>query len=622
MPYFRTHHAAHDAVYLLLALVCSGPVIPRRMVGGIIHHVRLHAHHEHPEDDDISDHARTIKHIKSKSPADFIPSPDVDQSYAWVVCCAAFVGNVFGTGQAINSASVLVPVLMAAFDETRANVSWIGSLGVATQVGTGIISGLVIAKFGTRRAVLLAALLFAVGYVGSGFAEALWHLYITSGFMVGFGSSLMYNAAIIMLGQYFKKKRALAFGCGIAGAGAGTVICPFVLNEMISRHGWRTAFLVSAAYMTLSLLIVALLFRPVRPATLRKTLTGENPEEVVIETVPAGQHPRRHWHYHRSYKELAHVTPVVFFMISLAIRAFGTFIPTLYIVKFATDQFGVSSTAGAIGTAVIGASSTIGRILITPMANFAKAKNRLVEFYILVVVINGGTVMLFPVAQSYAGLLCIAAAFGSTAGGLITFTPVMVSTFVPQHDMPRAIGLVSTAQGPTYLIGSPAAGWVMAGTGSYTAAFEMGGAVMIFSSFVLIALVIYLKHHPPESTLALPPQGAGQAATPCSVSDSTSTTDANSRGHLPELVSPPVEVLTAQAEPPTNETDCERIPTPEPAIRNLTQAIVKPEVAAKEGQNADLAHADRSKYGQDGDLGVDAADAGVELFETTGESSV
>eukprot|EP00042_Codosiga_hollandica_P040916 m.358776 g.358776 ORF g.358776 m.358776 type:complete len:182 (+) comp55987_c0_seq49:1384-1929(+) len=134
--------------------------------------------------------------------------------------------------------------------------------------------------------------------------------------------------------------------------------------------------------------------------------------------------------------------------------------------------------------------------MISPLVAFAKRHRWQLELFIFVVVLSGGAVMLFPVARNFESLLAILVAMGVAGGAIVTLIPVLVADFIPQQDMSRTMGIISSAQGPSLVLGAPVAGWMMESSGSYTAAFEMSGAVVVASSVFILILICYQRRHP------------------------------------------------------------------------------------------------------------------------------
>ncbi|KAK6061266.1 hypothetical protein COOONC_01063, partial [Cooperia oncophora] len=72
----------------------------------------------------------------------------------------------------------------------------------------------------------------------------MWHVIVSVGLVIGIGSGFIYCSAIVIVTMYFEKRRSLATGIAVTGAGLGTVVFPPINDYVIVRHGWRAVFLV------------------------------------------------------------------------------------------------------------------------------------------------------------------------------------------------------------------------------------------------------------------------------------------------------------------------------------------------------------------------------------------
>lgn len=82
------------------------------------------------------------------------------------------------------------------------------------------------------------------------------HVFCSTG--IGFG--LIYVPAVIAVGFYFEKWRAMATGIAVCGSGIGTFVMAPIFASLISALGWKKTLLVQAA-MSLCCIAFGVLFR-------------------------------------------------------------------------------------------------------------------------------------------------------------------------------------------------------------------------------------------------------------------------------------------------------------------------------------------------------------------------
>ena len=104
----------------------------------------------------------------------------------------------------------------------------------------------------------------SVGLLVSSFVEQLNILYITYGVVFGFGTALAYLPTLVMVGQYFEKRRSLATGIATCGSNTGALSLAIVQEVMLKNHGWRNVFRFNGCFALL-VIICGVIFRPFIP---------------------------------------------------------------------------------------------------------------------------------------------------------------------------------------------------------------------------------------------------------------------------------------------------------------------------------------------------------------------
>ena len=114
-------------------------------------------------------------------------------------------------GIAFSYGILLIP-LLDNFDSSRSIISNGGSLMFGFYLLSSPISGALINKFGCRIVCLAGCVIGAIGIGISSLSPNVTTLMITYGVIGGYGLGTMYLPSMVVISDYFDKKRGLATG--------------------------------------------------------------------------------------------------------------------------------------------------------------------------------------------------------------------------------------------------------------------------------------------------------------------------------------------------------------------------------------------------------------------------
>ena len=189
-----------------------------------------------------------------------------------------------GPGQTIG-VSVFIDWFALDLDLSRATISTaylIGTLGGGLSMPR---VGQAIDKYGVRRAITLIGLLFsgAIAFM-AGVTGVVW---LTVGFfgirLLGQGSLSM--ATTVAVAHWFERRRGLAIGLTMTVGGALMALVPVGLNAVIEAVGWRSAWLVAALVVLVTVVPMGWFGFIDRPEDVGQTVDGI-PSDDATRTKP------------------------------------------------------------------------------------------------------------------------------------------------------------------------------------------------------------------------------------------------------------------------------------------------------------------------------------------------
>ncbi|CAB3398406.1 unnamed protein product [Caenorhabditis bovis] len=208
-----------------------------------------------------------------------------DGGYGWVIVAASFLLNAIFDGVIYTQGKVFAPAWKESFNVSDSVSSGVFSLLIGFYYVSGPIASAFCNVFGCRKVAIFGALLACVGFIFSMAAPNVFVLYLTFSVISGTGFGFMYLPAIVVISQYFAKKRSSATGIAVCGSGIGTTILAIVNDPVFGfvSNDWRM-FCLFPAILSFSGIFVALFLSPVEVKQHQETpqITIDQ-EPVVVE---------------------------------------------------------------------------------------------------------------------------------------------------------------------------------------------------------------------------------------------------------------------------------------------------------------------------------------------------
>ncbi|OXB54009.1 hypothetical protein ASZ78_015104, partial [Callipepla squamata] len=312
----------------------------------------------------------------------------------------------------------------------------------------------------------------------------------------GLGFALCYSPAIAMVGKYFNKRKALAYGIAMSGSGIGTFILAPVVQLLIEQFSWRGALLILGGFV-LNLCVCGALMRPIALEEDRKTVPGLLEKDYVPEAqkrdlkrmslcsplIKTWSHECLCYCSWREYDFLL-MPGFMVLAVSVLFMAYGCSPLFVYLVPYALSV-GVSHHQAAFLMSILGVIDIIGNITFGWLTDRRCLKNYRYFCYLFAVGMDGLCCLFLPVLQNFPLLVPFSFTFGYFDGAYVTLIPVVTADVVGTSSLSSALGVVYFLHAIPYLVSPPVAGWLVDTTGSYTASFLLCGFAMICSSMLL-----------------------------------------------------------------------------------------------------------------------------------------
>ncbi|MBN3296708.1 MOT14 protein, partial [Amia calva] len=453
--------------------------------------------------------------------------PDIDGGWAWMIVMASFITHVLIMGSHM-ALGVLYVEWLEEFKESRGLTAWVGSLTIGITLIVGPIIGLFVSTFGCRKTTIIGGLVTALGWILSAYATNVYYLFMSFGLIAGIGSGMAYLPAVVMVGCYFQKRRALAQGLSTTGTG---------------EYGWRNTMLIHGA-VNLNLCVCGALMRPPpsctstkvalhpiepggqRTESLKSEPSGhsidvhwpkqqgsveeeevmslsqedagdqecENKDNVTLEVIFKEKYPLRlvkalsrmtntmktgFWKWYSSYIGDGSLfsNKVFICLVLCALFAYCSFIIPFIHLPEIVKLYGFEEENDRIPlTSIIAIVHIFGKIFLGLASDlpFISAWN----VYVIANLAMCFCVFVLPLMHTFAGLAVVCAFLGFSSG-YFSVLPVVIEDLVGLNHLANAYGVIICANGISALLGPPVAGWMYDVFENYDYSFYLCGVLYI-----------------------------------------------------------------------------------------------------------------------------------------------
>lgn len=182
----------------------------------------------------------------------------------WIVLGAAIILGILGPA-AVAVANVYQTSVVSEFGISNSQFAISNSfvLGVGIFLSPFVSKRLAEGNF--KRNFIISLLIYALAYIGYGFAPNILVFYLLS-FFVGYGYlGTTILPVTLLINNWFIQKRGLAISLALSGLGVGGVVFSQFVTFFIEQVGWRQTFMLYGALMLIVIVPLMLFLMKVQP---------------------------------------------------------------------------------------------------------------------------------------------------------------------------------------------------------------------------------------------------------------------------------------------------------------------------------------------------------------------
>ncbi|WP_052948742.1 MFS transporter [Mesobacillus campisalis] len=343
------------------------------------------------------------------------------------------------------SYGVILPFMKEGLQITYKQAGYLGTTTSLGYLSTVIFAGILAARWGGRRTIILGISFVSTGFIGLAFSPYYWLAFIFMLFL-GIGTAFTYTPFISLLVARFPQKKGLMIGLATSGAGIGILFAGMIvplLSHLYGDIGWRLAWGFYAVIGLVAVLLTTLFIRDVQ--------AEPNQEKVAIKKQP---------------REIYRNPDVIRVGLIYGIVGVTYIIQVIFVMSFMIES-GLSTKAAGHLMAVNGILSIFSGFIWGGISDRLGRRFSLVTTTSITVI-----AMLLPVLwPTVIGFSLHIVLMSCTITGLFTLIQASSMDYVKPPDMPVAFGYVTFYFAVGQFIGPAIAGWLIDGLGGFEAAF-------------------------------------------------------------------------------------------------------------------------------------------------------
>ncbi len=328
------------------------------------------------------------------------------------------------------------------------------------------IAGAVADRFGTVKALIVGAVLYALGLYVTAVADSMWGLHIGAGILIGMGiAGTGFGVVLPALARMVApERRAFALGLGTAAGSAGQLLVIPVAQEFIASYGWQTALIILAA----GALCMLLLASPFRQDAGIGARTSGDPQQSLPEAL---REAKGHVHYW-------------LLIAGFFVCGFQLAFITVHMPAFLTDQ-GFDAHVAVTSLALIGLFNIFGCLLSGSWSGKYSKKKLLGAIYALRAIAIA-LFMLLPITTTTVYLFSIVTGFLWLA--TVPPTSGLVAQMFGLRHMGTLYGIVFLNHQLGSFLGVWLGGYLYDQTGAYTVVWWVASGIALLTALIHIVI--------------------------------------------------------------------------------------------------------------------------------------
>ncbi len=173
--------------------------------------------------------------------------------YAWIIVLIASVIQTLASSIRMTFGMLITP-LSESFNWSQGEITIAYAISNIVSAVSAPLAGSLGDRFGEKKIMIIGSIIFIIGLIFTSYSKNLTTLYISYGFIIGFGHSLLLVPLIPVIMKWFKKHLALGISVWMTSWGIGPALSSPIIAALLDQFGWMKTFWILGIIFTISII--------------------------------------------------------------------------------------------------------------------------------------------------------------------------------------------------------------------------------------------------------------------------------------------------------------------------------------------------------------------------------
>lgn len=331
----------------------------------------------------------------------------------------------------------------------------------------GLVGGVLLQKFGARKLMIAAGIMWGLGWLTTGFATNIFMLYISFGVLAGCASGFGYNPGVVTAVSWFPDRKGFASGMAVGVCGMSSLIVAPLANFLLTRLNVLTAFRLIGGFFLLISVATSWYIDGPEP--------GWKPEGYIAPKTIAGSEGK-------TWREMLRDPRCYLLWGTLLCASVAGLMLIGHASKIGQEVAGITAAQAALLVGIMAVANFAGRLILGSLSDIMGRH----QIVIGVMLFSALDMVFLSRVSGFGGFVVAIVMAGVCFGGtLAVFSALSSDTFGPKYNGIN-YSIIFTGYGIASIVGPNVATSIKSSSGSYSGAFLFAAVCSIVAAVLCL----------------------------------------------------------------------------------------------------------------------------------------